>query len=195
MVYIICDQREYIQCKFCSASIVHAAAFKNDTQTDRHTHTRARARARTLNYSMEQSPSSEANWFSVSHEIPRISWNLKVHYRIHKCPPPVPILSQIDPFHFLTSHFLKIHLNITLPSKRGSSKWSLSISFSHQNLVYASPLPIYDTCPVHTQTQTHTHQHIRTQKKFMTDGCASVLIRPLSSSSGCLQAGSLDKTN
>jgi hypothetical protein len=46
-----------------------------------------------LTYSMEQSLSWEANWFSASQEIPRILWNLKVHYRIHKCPPPVPILS------------------------------------------------------------------------------------------------------
>jgi hypothetical protein len=29
------------------------------------------------------------------------------------------------------------------------SKWSLSIRFSHQYPVYASPTPIYATCPAH----------------------------------------------
>jgi len=44
---------------------------------------------------MVQSPSWEANWFAASQEIPRISRNPKVHYRTHKCPPPVSILSQL----------------------------------------------------------------------------------------------------
>ena len=89
---------------------------------------------------MEQSSSWGTNWFSASQEIPHILWNPKVHYHIHKCPPPVPILSQLDPVHTSPYHFLTIHLNIILPSASGASKWSLSLRFPYQNPVYTSPV-------------------------------------------------------
>ena len=93
-----------------------------------------------LTYSMHRGP-WEANRFPASQEVPRILRKPKVHYSIHKCPPSVPVLSQLDPVHAPASHFLNIHLNIILPSTPGSSKWFLSLRFSHQNSIYASPLP------------------------------------------------------
>ena len=80
---------------------------------------------------MAQSPSWEANWFAASQEIPRILWNLKVHYRTHKCLPPVPILGQANPAHIPTSHLLEIHPNIIHSSMPRSPQWPLSLRFPH----------------------------------------------------------------
>jgi len=94
-----------------------------------------------LSYSMEQRPSWEANRSSANQEIPRILQNPKFHYRIH------------NP----TSHFLNIHLNITLPSTPGSPTWPLSLRFPHQNPVHASHLPHtrYMSRPSHSSRLYH----------------------------------------
>ena len=106
--------------------------------------------------SMEKSP-WECNRFSASQEIPRILWNPKVHYRIHKSLPPVPILNKLDPVRNPTSYFLKIHLNIILLSTPGSPKWPLSLRFPYQNSEYACyfPLTRYMPRPSHSSRFYH----------------------------------------
>jgi len=57
-------------------------------------------------------------------------------YQSSPCPPP-------------PSHILKIHLNIILPSKPGSSRWYLCLRLSYKNPVCISPSPIRATCVAH----------------------------------------------
>jgi len=104
-----------------------------------------------LTCTMEQSPTWEANWFPASQEIPRILWDPKVHYHIHKCLPALLILKQLDPVHTPTSHFLNIflilssHLRLGLPSGL--------FRFPHQYPVYTS------SCTCHMPRPSHRFDH------------------------------------
>ena len=89
--------------------------------------------------------------FAANQEIRRILWNPKVHYRTHKRLPSVSILSQLHPVPTTPSHFLKIYLNIILPSTSWSLQWSLSLRFPHQTLVHSSPF--FHTCNMSRPSQ------------------------------------------
>jgi hypothetical protein len=67
-----------------------------------------------------------------SQEFSNILWNPKVDYRVHKNLPLVPILSDINPDHTISSYFSKITFNIILLFTTRSSYRSPFFWPSHQ---------------------------------------------------------------
>jgi hypothetical protein len=63
------------------------------------------------------------------------NYKLKVHYRVHKSPPLVPIFSHMHLDQTFPPQVLKTHSNIIFPSTPKSSQWSLPFRFSDQNSV------------------------------------------------------------
>jgi hypothetical protein len=98
---------------------------------------------------MEPSPSWEAVDCAATQEIPNILWNPKVHYRVHKTPPLVPVLSQIYPVRTALTYLSKIHFNIIHSPTSWSSEWSLFFWLSHQYPICIPLLPIYATYLAH----------------------------------------------
>jgi hypothetical protein len=77
---------------------------------------------------MEMSPCWEAARCAATQEFPNILWYPNVHRRVHKSPPVVLILSQINPAHTTPSHLslrsiliLCTHLRHGFPSNLFSS--------------------------------------------------------------------------
>jgi hypothetical protein len=102
-------------------------------------------------------PAWEANRFSASQEIPRIYGTRSFITAFTSAPPPIPILSQIYPVHAPTSHILKIHLNIILPSTPGSPKWFFPSGFPTKILYrpLLSPHSRYIPRPSHSSRFYH----------------------------------------
>ena len=63
----------------------------------------------TVTTSMKQSPVSEANSSSASHETLCIVQNLQGQYCVHYSPPLLEILNLMNPVHALPSYFCEIH--------------------------------------------------------------------------------------
>jgi hypothetical protein len=69
--------------------------------------------------------SRKAKSRSASPEIPRILWNQKVRYHVHKSPSLVPVLSQMHPVHTLTLYFQNIRGRVTFDDMIVFSRWGV----------------------------------------------------------------------
>ena len=72
-----------------------------------------------------------------------------VYCRSHKYQPPVHILSQLDPIHTPTSHFLKIQLILSSHLRVGLPSCLFPSGFPTKTLYTPLLSPIRAACPAH----------------------------------------------
>jgi hypothetical protein len=65
-----------------------------------------------LTNSLELNPIWNPDSCTATQEVPSLLRNRKFPYYVHKSPPLVSVLSQINPVHSLQSNFIKIQFNI-----------------------------------------------------------------------------------
>ena len=89
-----------------------------------------------------EASSRQAKSFSASEASPRVVWNPRVHYRVHKSPPLLPFLSQINP------HHIRYILTLSASKHRYSklspfSDFPTKIPYTFLSLACHMPRPSY----------------------------------------------------
>jgi hypothetical protein len=74
----------------------------------------------------------------------RCLWHEKVYYRVHKIPPVIPILSDMNPVNTIRPYFLKIQIYI-IP---GLTSWLFPLHFQLK-VLYITHLAMCATCPAY----------------------------------------------
>jgi hypothetical protein len=117
----------------------------------------------------EPSPSWEAANCAATQELPSILWNPKVHYRIHKRPLLVPIMSQINPISLRSILILSTHIRLGLHSVLFPSGFPT-------NILYAflfSPFVLH-SLPIFERYQVRISYELRVMLKEVISWCSSV---------------------
>jgi hypothetical protein len=71
-----------------------------------------------------QHSSWETDYFLASQEISLLFWSPKIHQHVHRSPPAVRVLNQVNPVRALPPRSVMFYFNIILSSTPRPSKWS-----------------------------------------------------------------------